>query len=94
MTASNYLLDGGTIPWKSMRKNFLWNANFQLYGNPTWRNSVEEAMSLYAKTKNCQYIDFVLDKACFADHGQELPMKNSIVRIYVIGHVQKLADID
>lgn len=76
------LVRGGTIPVEDMKKNFRERNYAEM---PTIDgDAVEEAISLYAKTKNGQYIDTVLDKACFAAMDERASqMKNSFVRKYV-----------
>ena len=52
--------------------------------------AVEEAIELYAKTKNGRYIDTTLDRACFrvmSDAAEKLGIP------YVATYVRKLADI-
>ena len=85
---SNYLLDGGTVPLDELKEAFV-ERKFSALPEIDGR-LIDEAMEVYAKTKNARYIDFILDKACFETMTRAADnTKND----YVIGYVQKLADI-
>lgn len=82
VSGKKLLVRGGTIDVEEMKKNF----RERNYAEMPIINgdAVEEAISLYAKTKNGQYIDTVLDKACFAAMDERASeMKNPFVRKYV-----------
>ena len=86
--AKKLLVKGGTIPVEELIKNFRERNYAEM---PVIDGeAVEEAISLYAKTKNGQYIDTVLDKACFAAMAARASeMQNAFVKKYV----SMLADI-
>lgn len=86
--AKKLLVKGGTIPVDELVKNFRERnyAEMPIIDG----EAVEEAISLYAKTKNGQYIDTVLDRACFAAMAARASeMNNEFVKKYV----SMLADI-
>ncbi|MEI3522720.1 MAG: hypothetical protein V8Q36_00615 [Anaerotignum sp.] len=59
------LVRGGTIPVEDMKKNS--SVKVTMWKCPPLMAMLwKKPSSLYAKTKNGQYIDTVLDKACFA----------------------------
>lgn len=88
INAKKLLVKGGTIPVDELIKNFRERNYAEM---PVIDGeAVEEAISLYAKTKNGQYIDTVLDKACFAAMAARASeMNNEFVKKYV----SMLADI-
>ncbi len=82
MNAKKLFVRGGTIPIEEMKKNFIERnyAEMPIIDG----EAVEEAISQYAKTKNGQYIDTILDRACFAAmDDRATKMKNAFVRKYV-----------
>ncbi|MBQ5709707.1 MAG: V-type ATPase subunit, partial [Anaerotignum sp.] len=58
-----YLIKGGSIPLEDLQKNFR-DRNYVELPNIK-AEAVQEAIEMYAKTKNARYIDTILDKACF-----------------------------
>ncbi|MBM6828343.1 V-type ATP synthase subunit C [Anaerotignum lactatifermentans] len=83
VSGKRLLVRGGTIPLEVLVKSFRERNYAEL---PTIDgDAVEEAIALYAKTKNGQYIDTVLDKACFAAMAaRAAEMKNRFVQKYVM----------
>lgn len=82
INAKKLLVRGGTIPVEELKKNFIERnyAEMPIIDG----DAVEEAISQYAKTKNGQYIDTILDHACFAAmDDRATKMKNPFVRKYV-----------
>lgn len=88
VNAKKLLVKGGTIPIEKLEKNFR-ERNYAEMPVIDGK-AVEEAISLYAKTKNGRYIDTVLDKACFSAMAtRAAEMNNEFVKKYV----SMLADI-
>lgn len=76
------LVKGGTVPVEDMRKLFRERNYAEMPAIDG--DAVEEAIRLYAKTQNGEYIDTVLDKACFAAmDARATEMKNDFVCKYV-----------
>lgn len=82
VNSKKLLVKGGTVPVEDMIKYFRERNYTEM---PTIDgDAVEEAIRLYAKTQNGEYIDTVLDKACFAAmDARATEMKNDFVRKYV-----------
>ena len=88
VNGKKYLTKGGTIPLDALQKNFR-DRNYVELPNIK-AEAVQEAIEMYAKTKNARYIDTILDKACFqvmSDSAHKLGNN------YVSGYVSKLADM-
>lgn len=88
VSGKKYLIQGGAIPVEELQK-FFRERNYMEMPHIDAK-AVEEAIELYAKTKNGRYIDSVLDKACFqvmSDAAEKLGIA------YVKKYVQKLADV-
>lgn len=88
VSGKKFLILGGTIPIETLRKN-LRERNYAELPNINGE-AVEEAISMYAKTRNGRYIDTILDKACFST------MEKAAAKLgnsYVSKYVQMLADI-
>lgn len=88
VNGKKYMIQGGTIPVEVLRDNFR-ERNYMELPNIDAK-AVEEAIELYAKTKNGRYIDTVLDQACFrvmSDAAEKLGID------YVAKYVRKLADV-
>lgn len=88
VNGKKYLIQGGSIPLDVLQSNFR-ERNYMELPNIDAK-AVEEAIELYAKTKNGAYIDTILDKACFRVM-REAADKLGIA--YVVKYVQKLADV-
>lgn len=88
VSGKKFLIKGGTIPLEALRKN-LRERNYVELPNIDGA-AVEEAVSMYAKTRNGRYIDTILDKACFT--SMEKAAKK-LDNAYVSKYVQMLADI-
>lgn len=85
---SAYLLDGGTVPIDELKEAFS-ERKFSNLPEIDGR-LIDEAMETYAKTRDAKYIDLILDRACFETMTKAAKnTKND----YVIGYVEKLADI-
>lgn len=82
ISGKKLLVRGGTIPVEELKKNFIERNYAEM---PTIDGeAVEEAIKQYAKTKSGQYIDTILDRACFAAmDARATEMKNAFVRKYV-----------
>ena len=83
-----FLIQGGSIPVEDLRKFFRERNYMEMPCID--EKAVEEAIELYAKTKNGRYIDTTLDRACFrvmSDAAEKLGIP------YVATYVRKLADI-
>ena len=83
-----FLIQGGSIPVEDLRKFFRERNYMEMPCIDA--KAVEEAIELYAKTKNGRYIDTTLDRACFrvmSDAAEKLGIP------YVATYVRKLADI-
>lgn len=77
-----FLVRGGTIPVEDLRKAFRERKYSDMPSIDG--EAVEEAIRRYAKTKNGQYIDTILDRACFAAMDERATeMGNPFVRKYV-----------
>ena len=88
VNGKKYLIQGGSIPLDVLQNNFR-ERNYMELPNIDAK-AVEEAIEMYAKTKNGAYIDTVLDQACFrvmSDAANKLGLD------YVAKYVQKLADV-
>lgn len=88
VNGKKYLIQGGSIPLEDLQKNFR-ERNYMELPNIK-AEAVQEAVEMYAKTKNGRYIDTILDKACFqvmSDSAQKLGND------YVSTYVHKLADV-
>lgn len=88
VSGKNFLIKGGTISLESLRKN-LRERNYVELPNIDGA-AVEEAVSMYAKTKNGRYIDTILDKACFTSMAKAA---KKLDNAYVSKYVLMLADI-
>jgi V/A-type H+/Na+-transporting ATPase subunit C len=88
VSGKKFLIRGGTIPIDTLRKN-LRERNYVELPNINGE-AVEEAVSMYAKTRNGRYIDTILDKACFATMAKAA---EQLGNPYVSKYVQMLADI-
>nr|WP_294680470.1 V-type ATP synthase subunit C [uncultured Anaerotignum sp.] len=88
VNGKKFLVQGGTIPVEELRKFFRERNYMEMPSIDA--KSVEEAIELYAKTKNGRYIDTILDYACFrmmSEAAEKLGIP--YVRLYV----KKLADV-
>ncbi|MGN0136246.1 V-type ATP synthase subunit C [Anaerotignum sp.] len=88
VNGKKFMIQGGSIPVEELRKFFRERNYLEMPHIDA--KAVEEAIELYAKTKNGRYIDSVLDKACFqvmSDAAEKLGIE------YVRKYVQKLADV-
>lgn len=88
VNGKKYLIQGGSIPLDVLQKNFR-DRNYVELPNIK-AEAVQEAIEMYAKTKNARYIDTILDRACFqvmSDSAQKLGND------YVSRYVSKLADV-
>ena len=88
VNGKKYLIKGGSIPLESLQKNFR-DRNYVELPNIK-AEAVQEAIEMYAKTKNARYIDTILDRACFqvmSDSAHKLGNE------YVSRYVSKLADM-
>lgn len=87
-SGKKYLIQGGSIPVDILQKNFR-ERNYMELPNIE-ADAVQEAIEMYAKTKNARFIDSILDKACFqvmSDAAEKLGNE------YVSKYVRKLADV-
>lgn len=88
VSGKKYLIQGGSIPVDILQKNFR-ERNYMELPNIE-ADAVQEAIEMYAKTKNARFIDSILDKACFqvmSDAAEKLGNE------YVSKYVRKLADV-
>lgn len=88
VNGKKFLIQGGTIPIEELQKFFRERNYMEMPFIDA--KAVEEAIELYAKTKNGSYIDTVLDKACFrvmSEAAEKLGID------YVVKYVRKLADV-
>lgn len=88
VNGKKFLIQGGTIPIEELQKFFRERNYMEMPYIDA--KAVEEAIELYAKTKNGSYIDTVLDKACFrmmSEAAEKLGID------YVVKYVRKLADV-
>lgn len=88
VSGKKFLIQGGAIPIEELRKNFR-ERNYMELPNINAK-AVEEAIEMYAKTKNGRYIDTILDRACFqvmSDAAEKLGID------YVTRYIRKLADV-
>lgn len=88
VSGKKYLIQGGSIPVDILQKNFR-ERNYMELPNIE-ADAVQEAIEMYAKTKNAHFIDSILDKACFqvmSDAAEKLGNE------YVSKYVRKLADV-
>lgn len=88
VNGKKFLIQGGTIPVEELQK-FFRERNYMEMPHIDAK-AVEEAIELYAKTKNGSYIDSVLDKACFrvmSEAAEKLGIE------YVVKYVRRLADV-
>lgn len=88
VSGKKYLIQGGSIPVDILQKNFR-ERNYMELPNIE-ADAVQEAIEMYAKTKNARFIDSILDKACFqvmSDAAEKLGNE------YVSKYVCKLADV-
>lgn len=88
VNGKKYLTKGGTIPLESLQKNFR-DRNYVELPNIK-AEAVQEAIEMYAKTKNARYIDTILDRACFQVMSDSA---HKLGNDYVSGYVSKLADM-
>ena len=88
VNGKKYLIQGGSIPLEVLQNNFR-ERNYMELPNID-EKAVEEAIEMYAKTKNGAYIDVILDKACFRVMSEAA---NKLGIDYVAKYVQKLADV-
>lgn len=87
-SGKSFMVQGGTIPAEEMQKQFR-ERNYRELPNID-EKAVEEAIAMYAKTKNGRYVDTILDKACFqtmSAAAEKLGIE------YVSQYVKKLADM-
>lgn len=88
VSGKKYFIQGGTIPVEQLQQFFRERNYAEMPCMDA--DAVEEAIALYAKTKNGRHIDTVLDRACFrvmhaAAEKLGIP--------YVLHYVEKLADV-
>ena len=88
VNGKKYLTKGGTIPLESLQKNFR-DRNYVELPNIK-AEAVQEAIEMYAKTKNARYIDTILDRACFQVMSDSA---HKLGNDYVSRYVSKLADM-
>ncbi len=88
VSGKKFLILGGTIPIETLRKN-LRERNYAELPNISGE-AVEEAISMYAKTRNGRYIDTILDKACFSTMEKAA---TKLGNTYISKYVHMLADI-
>ena len=84
----NYLSSGGTVPADQLA-SMIKERNY-MFMPPRIKEAMEEAIQGYAKNKDPQEIDILLDRACYKD------MLNAAVNAgndFVIGYVRLLIDI-
>lgn len=88
VNGKKFLIQGGAIPVEELQKFFRERNYLEMPHIDA--KAVEEAIELYAKTKNGSYIDTVLDKACFrvmSEAAEKLGID------YVVKYIRKLADV-
>lgn len=88
VSGKKYLVQGGSIPLDRLQKNFR-DRNYMELPNIK-EEAVQEAIELYAKTKNAGCIDTILDKACFQVMSEAA---EKLGNAYVSRYVKKLADM-
>ena len=88
VNGKKYLIKGGSIPLESLQKNFR-DRNYVELPNIK-AEAVQEAIEMYAKTKNARYIDTILDRACFQVMSDST---HKLGNDYVSRYVSKLADM-
>lgn len=82
-----FMIQGGTLPIEDIRRHFRERNYSEL---PYIGRAVEEAIDVYAKTKNGWYIDTILDKACFRNMTAAA---KKLGNEFVIKYVRRLADV-
>ncbi len=87
-SGAKYLIRGGTIDIETLRRCF----RERDYANmPNIKGTaINEAIEKYAKTKNGQYIDMILDQACFSSMAEAA---ERLGNPYVSKYVSLLADL-
>lgn len=88
ISGKKYLIQGGSIPLDDLQKHFR-DRNYVELPNIK-ADAVQEAIEMYAKTKNARYIDTILDRACFQVMSESA---QKLGNIYVSKYVRKLADV-
>ena len=88
ISGKKFLVNGGTISLENLQKN-LRERNYAELPNID-SQAIEEAVGMYAKTKDARYIDIILDKACFLTMTKAA---NKLDNAYVSKYVEMLADI-
>ena len=83
-----YLTAGGTV--ESDKLAYMIQARDYMFMEPRIKEAMEEAVEGYAKNKDPQEIDIILDKACYRDM---LKAAEAGGNDFVIGYVKLLIDI-
>ena len=86
--AEKYIIQGGILSVDLLKKA-IFERNYSSLPK-IMENSIKEAYDIYSKSQNAQYIDMVIDKACFEYMTQiAKESKNN----FIIKFIEKLSDI-
>ncbi len=83
-----YIIQGGLITVDTIKKA-VFDKNYSELPEILGR-AIEEAFEIYSKTQNGQYIDMVIDKACFKYMSH---VAKESKNTFLINYVEKLCDI-
>lgn len=87
VSGRKFMVKGGTLPIEDIRRHFRERNYSEL---PYIGRAVEEAIDVYAKTKNGRYVDTILDKACFRNMTAAA---KKLGNEFVIKYIRRLADV-
>ena len=88
ISPDNYLLDGGTI--EADKLVYMIQARDYMFMPPRIKEAMEEAIEGFAKNKDPQEIDIILDRACYRDMLKAAEAEGND---FVVGYVKLLIDI-
>ena len=88
ISADDLLMDGGSVEKEKMAQ-LIRDRNF-IFLHPTMKYAVNEAIDLFARSRDPQEIDIALDKACYKAMKEEA---EALEEPFLLGYVRLLIDI-
>ncbi len=83
-----YIVSGGLVPIEIIKKAVV-ERNYSILPK-IMGEALNDAYDIYSKTQNGQYIDMVIDKACFKYMSE---VANNSKNSFIIKYVEKLCDL-
>ena len=88
ISPESYMVSGGTLERESLAE-MIKERNF-IFLSVNMKEAIDQALEVFAKGKDPQEIDIILDKACYKDMLQEA---ENLGNSFVTGYVKLLIDI-